>query len=70
MNVIACENGKGATELLQAEVFKHLETDGMKKWVDEYVGFANCSVDRIVPPVEHTQSRPLDVGVDRFYGGY
>ncbi|KIJ57245.1 hypothetical protein M422DRAFT_40742 [Sphaerobolus stellatus SS14] len=66
MNVIACENGQGATDILKEEVYKHLLVDEDKEWADEHVGFANCSVDRIVPPFEHVE-KLLDVGVDPFY---
>lgn len=70
MNVIACENGKGATDVLKEEVFRVLDKEGNeedKKWVEENIGFANCTVDRIVPPFEH-QENPLDVGVEGFHG--
>jgi len=70
MNVIACENGKGATDRLKEEVWKVLEKEGGKddmQWIEENVGFANCSVDRIVPPFEPDEN-PLDVGVEGFYG--
>ncbi|KIJ48460.1 hypothetical protein M422DRAFT_45392 [Sphaerobolus stellatus SS14] len=68
MNVIACENGKGATDVLKQEVFKHLDDAG-RSWAEEYVGFANCSVDRIVPPLDddNGKEKEIDIGVDRFY---
>ncbi|KIJ48467.1 hypothetical protein M422DRAFT_247804 [Sphaerobolus stellatus SS14] len=68
INIIACENGQGATDTLKEEVYKHLEVDEDKKWIDEFVGFANCSVDRIVPPFEPEENEnPLDVGVESFH---
>lgn len=68
MDVIACENGVGNTEILKAEVIKHLNEDE-KKWMETHVGFANCSVDRIVPPFEKDDDpeHSLDVGVEEFY---
>ncbi|KAH9933231.1 mannitol dehydrogenase domain-containing protein [Epithele typhae] len=58
MNVIACENAA-------------LEDDPeTAAWVRAHVGFANCSVDRIVPPYHPNASAgdsPLDVGVEGFY---
>ena len=50
LNVIACENGIRATSQLREEVYTHLSTEEAA-WCDAHVGFADCSVDRIVPPV-------------------
>ena len=50
LNVIACENGIRATSQLREEVYKHLSAEEAA-WCDAHVGFADCSVDRIVPPV-------------------
>ncbi|KAM5538686.1 hypothetical protein V8D89_007715 [Ganoderma adspersum] len=67
LNVIACENVINQTTLLREYVFKTL-SDEDKAWVDENVGFADCSVDRIVPPYESDgHDSPLDVGVEDFY---
>lgn len=64
LNIIACENAVCASDLLKEEVLKHLdELD--KEYVDEYVGFPNSSVDRIVPPCKN--DNPLDVTVEKFY---
>ncbi|KAF8505122.1 mannitol-1-phosphate 5-dehydrogenase [Hysterangium stoloniferum] len=63
LNVIACENGVGATEKLREAVFEHLSEED-KKYAKEHVGLANCSVDRIMPPFENDS--PLDVGVEYF----
>lgn len=65
LNIIACENGVGATEQLRQAVLEHLSQEE-KQYVEEYVGFANCTVDRIVPPFK--TDAPLDVGVESFYG--
>ncbi|CDO68268.1 hypothetical protein BN946_scf184842.g31 [Trametes cinnabarina] len=67
LNIIACENMINQTTTLRNHVFEHL-TDEDKAWVEENVGFANCSVDRIVPPFDpKNSSTPLDVGVEGFY---
>lgn len=70
LNIIACENLVNQTTLLRDHVFKNLQSDEDKSWVDESVGFANCSVDRIVPPFDPAATgtdNSLDVGVEGFY---
>ncbi|KZO99382.1 hypothetical protein CALVIDRAFT_534360 [Calocera viscosa TUFC12733] len=71
LNVIACENKVGATASLRAEVFKALPSEEDKAWVEKHVGFANCSVDRIVPPFDPSEEAgtdtDLDVGVEGFF---
>lgn len=64
MNIIACENAVMATNNLKDAVYDLLDEDD-KKFADEHVGFANCSVDRIVPPACETNG--LDVCVERFF---
>ncbi|WP_411344849.1 mannitol-1-phosphate 5-dehydrogenase [Paenibacillus sp. WLX1005] len=64
LNVIACENMVGATSHLQEQVESHLSEEG-KAYAREHVGFANCSVDRIVPPFQGDNL--LDVGVEAFH---
>ncbi|KAI0647757.1 mannitol dehydrogenase domain-containing protein [Trametes meyenii] len=67
LNIIACENMVNQTSTLRKHVFASL-ADVDKAWVDEHVGFANCSVDRIVPPFDAKDGgTPLDVGVEGFY---
>ncbi|KAF5361885.1 hypothetical protein D9756_002355 [Leucocoprinus leucothites] len=66
LNIIACENGKGASDLLRDHVYKDLD-ESMQKWADRHVGFANCSVDRIVPQPVSEQEKLLSVGVDKFF---
>ncbi|KAJ7250462.1 mannitol dehydrogenase domain-containing protein [Mycena haematopus] len=68
-NIIACENAIGATAQLAEKVRAHLEGDDAA-WAAEHVGFANCSVDRIVPPFspeDHGAESTLDVGVEEFF---
>lgn len=64
LNIIACENAVGATAILKEEVVKALNEEEIK-YMEEYIGFPNCSVDRIVPPC--TNENPLDVTVENFY---
>lgn len=64
LNLIACENGLMATSRLKEAVFTHLD-DEQKAWCEGHVGFPDCSVDRIVPPVR--SENPIDVAVERFY---
>lgn len=64
LNIIACENAVGATAILKAEVVKSLKAEEIA-YMEEYIGFPNCSVDRIVPPC--TNENPLDVTVENFY---
>ncbi|KAK6344582.1 hypothetical protein TWF718_006541 [Orbilia javanica] len=83
VDIIACENGVGASEILRKEVGKHFKKDASTaevEFFDKRVGFANCSVDRIVPPFDPTKTingngerkrelkdHELDVGVEDFY---
>ena len=51
LNIIACENAIKASSQLKAAVYEILDEKG-KAYADQYVGFPDCSVDRIVPPVK------------------
>lgn len=64
LNIIACENAIKASSQLEEEVKKYLNEEELQ-YLDEFVGFPNCSVDRIVPPVK--SENILDVVVERFY---
>lgn len=64
LNIIACENAVCASDLLREEVLKHLDKE-YTEYLEKYVGFPNCSVDRIVPPC--TNENPLDVTVESFF---
>lgn len=59
----------GATNHLKDEVIKALhkgaDVDLDLAFMEKFVGFANCSVDRIVPPF--SSEAKLDVGVEGFY---
>ncbi|HCX64902.1 MAG TPA: mannitol-1-phosphate 5-dehydrogenase, partial [Eubacteriaceae bacterium] len=64
VNILACENAVGNTDVLRRAVEEKL-TPELKKWCEEYVGFPNTTVDRIVPAYEGKQA--LDVMVEDFY---
>lgn len=63
LDVIACENMIGGSQFLRQEVYRYL--DGPERaYADEYLGFPNAAVDRIVPKQDHTD--PLSVTVEPF----
>lgn len=64
LNIIACENGLNATDELKLHVMNAISPEDAE-WVKANVGFANCSVDRIVPPVR--SENPIDVVVENYY---
>ena len=64
LNIIACENAIKASSQLEEEVKKYLNEDEIE-YLNEFVGFPNCSVDRIVPPVK--SENILDVVVENYY---
>ncbi|MGJ9384473.1 mannitol-1-phosphate 5-dehydrogenase [Salipaludibacillus sp. CF4.18] len=64
LNVVACENALGGTDLLKAEVEKHLSSEDWDH-VSKIVGFPNAAVDRIVPI--QNQTNLLDVLVEPFF---
>ncbi|MBS3991743.1 MAG: mannitol-1-phosphate 5-dehydrogenase [Erysipelothrix sp.] len=64
LNIIACENVIGGSELLKNEIFKYLN-DSAKSFVSEWVGFPNSAVDRIVPIQNNIES--LLVKVEDYY---
>ncbi|TFY66273.1 hypothetical protein EVG20_g4819 [Dentipellis fragilis] len=68
LNVIACENMVHQTTKLSEHVDEHLPRDEpTRAWVEQHVGFADCSLDRIVPPAGQFGDNPLDVGVEGFF---
>lgn len=64
MNIIACENAIRGTSQLKKAVYENL-SDAGKAFADEYVGFPDCAVDRIVPPVKSENF--IDVVVEEYY---
>ena len=63
MNIIACENAIRATSQLKEHVYGILSEEE-KAYCEKYVGFADCSVDRIVPPVR--SENQVDVVVEKY----
>ena len=64
LNIIACENAVRASSQLKEHVLSHL-TEEQQAYCNKWVGFPDCSVDRIVPPVR--TENPIDVVVEAFY---
>lgn len=64
LNIIACENMVGATDFLKEEIIKYLNNEEIA-YLNEYIGFPNSSVDRIVPPIKNENI--VDVTVEKFY---
>ena len=62
MNMIACENAIRASSQLKKHVYDRL-SDEDKAYADEFVGFPDCVVDRIVPPFR--SENITDVMVER-----
>lgn len=63
MDVIACENMIGGSDFLKEKVLTYL-TDADLEYVEQYIGFPNAAVDRIVPLQSHDD--PLFVSVEPF----
>lgn len=64
LNIIACENAIKASSQLKEAIYNILD-DATKAYADKYVGFPDCSVDRIVPPVKSENF--IDVVVEKYY---
>ncbi|MDX9881073.1 MAG: mannitol-1-phosphate 5-dehydrogenase [Prolixibacteraceae bacterium] len=64
LNIIACENGIRASSQLKGYVLQYLNEEEAA-YVEQYVGFPDCSVDRIVPPVK--TENITDVVVESFF---
>lgn len=63
IDVIACENMIGGTDFLKEKIFDYL-TAADQEYVEQYIGFPNAAVDRIVPDQSHAD--PLLVSVEPF----
>ena len=64
INIICCENGIRATSVFRELVCAQLSAEA-QSYADEFVGFADCGVDRIVPIV--MLDNPLDVAVEPYF---
>ena len=63
LNVVACENAIRGTSQLRDAVYANLSGEDLD-YAKEYVGFADCAVDRIVPKASF--ENPLDVAVEQY----
>lgn len=63
LNVVACENAIRGTSQLRDAVYASLSEEE-QAYAKEYVGFADCAVDRIVPKASF--ENPLDVAVEQY----
>ena len=63
LNVVACENAVRGTSQLRDAVYANLSEEEIA-YAGEYVGFADCAVDRIVPKASF--ENPLDVAVEQY----
>lgn len=63
IDIIACENMIGGTDFLNEKVSAYFD-DADRAYVDQFVGFPNAAVDRIVPIQSHED--PLFVSVEPF----
>ena len=63
IDVLACENMIGGSQFLYEEVKKYLSQEALD-YAEQYVGFPNAAVDRIVPAQSHAD--PLFVVVEPF----
>ncbi|WP_337017901.1 mannitol-1-phosphate 5-dehydrogenase [Oceanobacillus massiliensis] len=64
LNLIACENMVGGSELLKEKIYEHI-TEEEKAVFDQLYGFPNAAVDRIVP--NQVNEDPLLVSVEPYY---
>ncbi|GGJ72884.1 mannitol-1-phosphate 5-dehydrogenase [Virgibacillus salexigens] len=64
LNIIACENMLGGSTLLKEEVLSHV-TEEIKHTIEQYVGFPDAAVDRIVP--NQVNDDRLQVAVEPYY---
>ena len=64
LQIIACENAIQASSQLKEAVYALLD-DAQKAYAKTYIGFPNCAVDRIVPPVKSENF--IDVVVESYY---
>lgn len=65
LNIIACENMVRGTSFFKAKIFENLTACEQEK-VEQFVGFVDSAVDRIVPPAEANPADPLEVTVEEF----
>lgn len=64
LNIIACENVVGGTDILKNEIIKLLSPSA-REYTDKWIGFPNSAVDRIVPI--QSNNEPLLVSVEPYF---
>ncbi len=64
MNVIACENAIRGTSQLKQHILDALPAEDAA-YCEEYIGFPDAAVDRIIPP--RTDALPAEVFVERYH---
>jgi mannitol-1-phosphate 5-dehydrogenase len=66
LNIIACENIFGASGILKKAVLRHLD-ENASKYAEEFIGFPDSVVDRIVPPGTTDEKHLLSVKTEPFF---
>lgn len=64
LNIIACENGIHGTSKLKQLIFERLD-EKSAAFAEKNIGFPDCAVDRIIPPVEGIPA--AEVVVERYH---
>lgn len=66
LDIIACENALFATDIIKNTILEDASEE-LKDYLEEYVGFPNSAVDRIVPNTKSIKECPIDVAVEDFF---
>lgn len=53
LDIIACENMIGGSSFLKKEVLNEIEDPGLIQYIEQFIGFPDAAVDRIVPMQTH-----------------
>ena len=64
LNIIACENGIHGSAKLKDIIYEYLDEDEIN-YVEKYIGFPDCAVDRIIPPARGLAA--AEVVVERYH---
>lgn len=64
LNIIGCENGIHATSKLKQQVYQLLSQEAIA-YADRCIGFPDCAVDRIIPPVSGLSA--AEVVVEKYH---
>lgn len=62
LNIIVCENMRDAAGYLKAQVYQHLDSE-TAGWADQYAGFSQAVVGRMVPLRTDEEKRTDPIGV-------